>query len=178
MNNQTKLEFRLVPTKGVAFGCGAFRNDLKVVAAAAKKVVVEYRHAFRAIEFAVYCRPGDTANYDAFVSASNYMVVQAEIRCRRHQKEDFQALCVLRLSLMTDGVPHAELDILDYVFNTYAERNSWSLSRLTHAEYSWQSAREADPIENGDCVMPIADISLDARRVASRRAAIKALGLA
>lgn len=81
-------------------------------------------------------------------------------------------------SLMTDGVPHAELDILDYVFNTYAEKNSWSLSRLTHAEYSWQHAREADPIENGDCVMPIADISLDARRVASRRAAIKALGLA
>ena len=88
MNNQTKLEFRLVPTKGVAFGCGAFRNDLKVVAAAAKKVVAEYRHAFRAIEFAVYCRPGDTANYDAFVSASNYMVVQAEIRCRRQRERD------------------------------------------------------------------------------------------
>ena len=51
-----------------AFGCGAFRNDPKVVAAAAKKVVAEYRHAFRAIEFAVYCRPGDTANYDAFAS--------------------------------------------------------------------------------------------------------------
>ena len=49
-----------------AFGCGAFRNDPKVVAAAASKVVAEYRHAFRAIEFAVYCRPGDTANFDAF----------------------------------------------------------------------------------------------------------------
>ena len=52
-----------------AFGCGAFRNDPKVVAAAAKKVVAEYRHAFRVIEFAVYCRPGDTANYDAFAAA-------------------------------------------------------------------------------------------------------------
>ena len=51
-----------------AFGCGAFRNDPKVVAAAAKKVVAECRHAFRAIEFAVYCRPGDTANYDAFAA--------------------------------------------------------------------------------------------------------------
>ena len=51
-----------------AFGCGAFRNDPKVVAAAARKVVAEYRHAFRAIEFAVYCRPGDTANYDAFAA--------------------------------------------------------------------------------------------------------------
>ena len=52
-----------------AFGCGAFRNDPKVVAAAAKKVIDEYRHAFRTIEFAVYCRPGDTANYDAFAAA-------------------------------------------------------------------------------------------------------------
>ena len=51
-----------------AFGCGAFRNDPKVVAAAAKQVVAEYCHAFRAIEFAVYCRPGDTANYDAFAA--------------------------------------------------------------------------------------------------------------
>ena len=25
--------------------------------------------AFRTIEFAVYCRPGDTANYDAFAAA-------------------------------------------------------------------------------------------------------------
>ena len=52
-----------------AFGCGAFRNDPKVVAAAAKTVVADYLHAFRAIEFAVYCRPGDSANYDAFVNA-------------------------------------------------------------------------------------------------------------
>ena len=37
--------------------------------AAASKVVAEYRHAFRAIEFAVYCRPGDTANYEAFAAA-------------------------------------------------------------------------------------------------------------
>lgn len=49
-----------------AFGCGAFRNDPKVVAAAARAVLTDYFHAFRAIEFAVYCRPGDTANYDAF----------------------------------------------------------------------------------------------------------------
>ena len=49
-----------------AFGCGAFRNDPKVVAAAAKAVIGDDLHAFRAIEFAVYCRPGDSANYDAF----------------------------------------------------------------------------------------------------------------
>ena len=53
-----------------AFGCGAFRNDPKVVAAAAKTVVGDYLRAFRAIEFAVYCRPGDSANYDAFANVS------------------------------------------------------------------------------------------------------------
>ena len=57
-----------------AFGCGAFRNDPKVVAAAAKAVVADYLHAFRAIEFAVYCRPGDSANYDAFVNASKVLI--------------------------------------------------------------------------------------------------------
>ena len=57
-----------------AFGCGAFRNNPKVVAAAARTVVSDYLHAFRAIEFAVYCRPGDSANYDAFVNASKVLI--------------------------------------------------------------------------------------------------------
>lgn len=57
-----------------AFGCGVFRNDPKVVAAAAKAVVVDYLRAFRVIEFAVYCRPGDSANYDAFVNASKVLI--------------------------------------------------------------------------------------------------------
>ena len=55
-----------------AFGCGAFRNDPKVVAAAAKAVIGDYLHAFRLIEFAVYCRPGDTANYDAFAASGPF----------------------------------------------------------------------------------------------------------
>ena len=49
-----------------AFGCGAFRNDPAVVSAAAAAVVPHYRSRVKAIEFAVYCRPGDTHNYDAF----------------------------------------------------------------------------------------------------------------
>ena len=55
-----------------AFGCGAFRNDPNVVAAAAKAVIGDYLHAFRVIEFAVYCRPGDTANYDAFAASGPF----------------------------------------------------------------------------------------------------------
>ena len=49
-----------------AFGCGAFRNDPEVVSAAAATVVPHYRNRFKVIEFAVYCRPGDTQNFDVF----------------------------------------------------------------------------------------------------------------
>ena len=49
-----------------AFGCGAFRNDPNIVSAAAAAVVPHYRTRFKVIEFAVFCRPGDTRNYDAF----------------------------------------------------------------------------------------------------------------
>ena len=49
-----------------AFGCGAFRNDPNAVSAAAAAVVPHYRTRFKVIEFAVFCRAGDTRNYDAF----------------------------------------------------------------------------------------------------------------
>ena len=49
-----------------AFGCGAFRNDPLVVASAAAAVIPRYRTLFKAIEFAVYCRPDDTRNFIAF----------------------------------------------------------------------------------------------------------------
>ena len=52
-----------------AFGCGAFRNDPRVVSAAAAAVMPHYRMRFKVIEFAIYCRPGDTQNYDAFKTA-------------------------------------------------------------------------------------------------------------
>lgn len=49
-----------------AFGCGAFRNDPEVVAKAYKDSIKEFRHAFKTIEFAVYCRPDDDTNYRVF----------------------------------------------------------------------------------------------------------------
>lgn len=52
-----------------AFGCGAFRNPPEVAAAAAAKVLPAFRKTFRVIEFAVFCRPGDSANHDAFHTA-------------------------------------------------------------------------------------------------------------
>ena len=49
-----------------AFGCGAFQNDPEVVARAYKTVLQEFPRVFRQIEFAVYCPPGGSTNYDVF----------------------------------------------------------------------------------------------------------------
>ena len=49
-----------------AFGCGAFENNPEIVARAAKNVIEQYQHAFKVIEFAVYCLPRDDTNYVIF----------------------------------------------------------------------------------------------------------------
>ena len=49
-----------------AFGCGAFRNNPEVVALANKNVIKDYLHAFKNIEYAVYCSPKDDRNYRIF----------------------------------------------------------------------------------------------------------------
>lgn len=50
-----------------AFGCGAFQNDPEVVATGYKDALMEYKRYFEEIEFAVYCRGDEIANYDAFM---------------------------------------------------------------------------------------------------------------
>ncbi len=49
-----------------AFGCGAFKNDPKIVADAAAETLKDYLFAFKTIEFAVFCRPGFELNYREF----------------------------------------------------------------------------------------------------------------
>ena len=49
-----------------AFGCGAFANDPWAVARAYRDALTEYGQYFSYIEFAVYCRDYETANYNAF----------------------------------------------------------------------------------------------------------------
>lgn len=49
-----------------AFGCGAFQNDPEVVARAYKVALQEFPKVFQQIEFAVYCKPDDSRNYDVF----------------------------------------------------------------------------------------------------------------
>ena len=52
-----------------AFGCGAFANDPHVVAKAYADALKENKGRFRCIEFAIYCQPHETVNYDAFKRA-------------------------------------------------------------------------------------------------------------
>ena len=49
-----------------AFGCGAFENNPEVVARAYSTALQVFPKVFRHIEFAVYCTPKDTTNYDVF----------------------------------------------------------------------------------------------------------------
>ena len=49
-----------------AFGCGAFQNSPEIVANAMAHVIPDYRKYFKVIEFAIYCPPKDTTNYEVF----------------------------------------------------------------------------------------------------------------
>ena len=51
-----------------AFGCGAFRNDPRIVAKAYKELLKEYSQYFEEIEFAIYCSKYDQENYEIFKS--------------------------------------------------------------------------------------------------------------
>ncbi|MFR8792632.1 Panacea domain-containing protein [Gallintestinimicrobium sp.] len=67
--------------------------------------------------------------------------------------------------------------IVDTVFEQYAEKDSWSLSRLTHGEYSWKKSREGIPENiNSDKPINVEDIRIDADRVRARRELLEQLG--
>ena len=52
-----------------AWGCGVFENTPAVVAKVMLQVAEEFKHHFKAIEFAVYSRHADDENYRAFRDA-------------------------------------------------------------------------------------------------------------
>lgn len=52
-----------------AFGCGAFENNPRVVALAAKNMIEKYLYSFKTIEFAIYCSPKDEQNFVSFKQA-------------------------------------------------------------------------------------------------------------
>ncbi len=64
----------------------------------------------------------------------------------------------------------ANIDILDYIIDKYGSKDAWSLSRLTHGEYSWiNSRKDIGEYENGTQIIPVEDIRVDAERIRRRR---------
>lgn len=58
----------------------------------------------------------------------------------------------------------------DKVFEQYAPKQSWSLSTLSHGEYSWKKAREGySPYDTCDVDIDLSDIRKDAERINIRR---------
>lgn len=69
--------------------------------------------------------------------------------------------------------------VMDKVFNEYAAKDSWSLSRLTHGELAWKNSRAGISEDaNSDNPMKLEDIAKDADRIRKRRAMLAQLGLA
>lgn len=61
--------------------------------------------------------------------------------------------------------------ILNFVFDNYAGKDSWALSKLTHNEYSWKNARKGIPENiNSNRLIKKSDILIDANRIKERRA--------
>ena len=59
---------------------------------------------------------------------------------------------------------------LDAVYNEYADRESLSLSRMTHGEICWRKSRKGfRPSESSNVTIPLDDIRLDALRIQGLR---------
>lgn len=72
--------------------------------------------------------------------------------------------------LPTDEFIHANQEIFDFVFSYYAPKEAWSLSRLTHGEYSWIHARgNLRPNQGCNTPLLLEDIRKDAERIKLRR---------
>ena len=72
--------------------------------------------------------------FDAQFEAWKYGPVMVQIR--QHYKND-------SLPELMDKEQVVQYEpVFDMVFKTYAPQKSWSLSTLTHGEFSWKHARE------------------------------------
>ena len=68
-------------------------------------------------------------------------------------------------------------EIVNKVLEKYGSKSSWSLSDITHFEYSWiQSRKGLKEGENGSNTMVLDDIKVDAKRIRERREALNQRG--
>lgn len=81
-------------------------------------------------------------------------------------------------TFVSEDVISRIITIMDKIFEEYAGRDSWSLSRLTHGEYAWKNSRKGIPDGvNGNNPMKLEDIRVDADRIRERREILSQLGL-
>lgn len=108
--------------------------------------------------------------FEARFEAWKYGPVMVPIR-HYYQTDSFP-------DLMTNEQLMQYEPVFDMAFETYAPQNSWSLSTLTHGEYSWKHAREGyDEQDPCEVEMKTEDIMVDANRVRERRAVLRQLNL-
>lgn len=80
--------------------------------------------------------------------------------------------------LIPDDVVCRISAVMDKVFEEYAGKDSWSLSRLTHGEFAWKNSRRGiSDGTNSDNPMSLDDIRVDAERIRERREMLLQLGL-
>ena len=64
--------------------------------------------------------------------------------------------------------------IIDRVYNAYSSKDSWTLSLISHEEYSWRQARVGIPADmNSINELKLEDIAIDAARIKTRRALLE-----
>lgn len=71
--------------------------------------------------------------------------------------------------IISDGELYPYMSVINHVFQTYASRNSWSLSSITHGDYAWQSAYA----KAQGHLINVEDMRKDASRIRLRRFLLK-----
>lgn len=108
--------------------------------------------------------------FDAVFSGWKYGPVLKEIR-DIYRENKF-------LAAVPEAVSNRLAAVMDKVFEEYAAKESWSLSRLTHGETAWKNSRIGIPdAANSDNPMKLEDMEKDADRIRERRAMLAQMGL-
>lgn len=99
-------------------------------------------------------------------------------------KEEFEAwkygpvlVCIRKMykdemlhDMLSEASKEKYKQVFDKVFATYAPKDAWSLSYLTHGEYSWQKARVGvGRYDTCQSKLALSDIARDADRIRIRR---------
>lgn len=120
-----------------------------------------------------------------FAQRESWVQCRAPLFAERFQAWRYGPVMVCIRQLYRDGMLRRPINqtqlqpylpIFDRVFDTFAAKDSWSLSSITHGEYAWQKARQGYAL-NESCSVEIDndDIRVDADRIRRRRLVLEHL---